>query len=106
MVTCPTTPGRSEVTVGGTPAPMLRQPGLRQAVDDALKFSRFLVRQDARALAQQELRIDLEQFRPGQPRLFQPSEMAVAGGEQHTARIGGGRARDAREEMIGAMFGC
>src|SRR5262249_5444331 len=41
-------------------APMLRQPRLRQAVDNALKFSRVLVRQDARALAQQELRINLE----------------------------------------------
>ena len=68
-------------------APMLRQPRLRQAVDDALKFSRVLVRQDARALAQQELRVDLEQLCPGQPRLFQPSEMAVAGGEQQEVAL-------------------
>src|SRR6516164_10685233 len=73
----------------------LRQPGLGEAVGDALKIARLLVGKNTRALRQREVRVDLEKIRPGRARLVEAPEMAVAGRQQHAARIGGGEAPDA-----------
>src|SRR6516164_3659293 len=66
----------------------LRQPGLGQPIDNALKVARLLVWEHTRALGERELGVDLEQLRPCQSRLLQSSEMAVACREQHAACVG------------------
>src|SRR5262249_60337742 len=84
----------------------LWQSGLRQAFDDTLKISGVLVRQHALTLRQREAWIHLEKPRPCRARVVRAPEMAVAGGEHHAARIGGGGARDALEELLrgGLLF--
>src|SRR5262249_51604509 len=55
----------------------LRQSSLREAVGDALKITCILVRQDAFALRQRQLRVHLEKFRPCHARVVEAAEMAV-----------------------------
>src|SRR5712691_8533714 len=67
----------------------LRQSRLRQAFDDALKISGVLVRQDAFALRQREVRIHFEKLRPRRACVVRAPEMAVAGRQHHASGVGG-----------------
>src|SRR5467141_3220182 len=86
---------------GRAAAAVLRQPRLRQSIDDALEIARLLVGQHALALREREGRIDFHQLRPRRARLVYAPEMTVAGGDQHAARIGGGGAGDPLYELLG-----
>ena len=78
----------------------LRQSRLRQAFDDALKISGVLVRQDAFALRQREIRIHFEKLRPRRACVVRAPEMAVAGCQKHPAGVGARGACDAVDVLL------